>query len=62
MVDENINCTEYRYQDVISCPAYEWSYCSQSGDEFFDTGCEEDSVEIEIPKRSFNIPLGRFSE
>ena len=42
----------YRYQDAINCPGIRWEYCTESGDENFDTGCDEESIEIEISQQA----------
>ena len=51
-VDDSIDCSGYRYQDAINCPGIKWEYCTESGDENFDTGCDEETTEIEISQQA----------
>ena len=51
-VDDSIDCSGYRYQDAINCPGIKWEYCNESGDESFDTGCDEVTTEIEISQQA----------
>ena len=55
-VDDAINCSGYRYQDAIKCPRIKWEYCTESGDENFNTGCDEETTEIEISQEAY-IPF-----
>ena len=50
-VNDTIDCSDYRYHEAVNCPGIEWRYCSESGDENFDTGCDEEAVDIEIPEQ-----------
>ena len=52
-----MNCSEYRYHEAVYCPDIEWRPCSASGDENFDTGCDEEIVDIEITREETIIPL-----
>ena len=52
-VDDTIDCSGYRYQDSINCPGIQWEYCTESGDENFDTSCDEETSEIEISRQAF---------
>ena len=52
-VDDTIDCSGYRYQDAINCPGIKWKYCTESGDENFDTSCDEEISEIEISRQAF---------
>ena len=51
-VDDSIDCSGYRYQDAINCPGIKWEYCNESGDESFDTGCDDESTEIQISQQA----------
>ena len=56
-VDDTIDCSEYRYHEAVNCPGIEWRYCSASGDEHFDTGCDEEAADIEITEKQTTISL-----
>ena len=56
-VDQTIDCSGYRYQNATNCPGIEWRFCSESGDENFDTGCNEQADNIEIPDQKVIVPL-----
>ena len=56
-VDDTIDCSGYRYHEAVDCPGIEWRYCSASGDENFDTGCDEEADRIEITEQQTTISL-----
>ena len=56
-VNDTIDCSEYRYHEAVDCPGIEWRYCSASGDENFDTGCDEEADRIEITEQQTTISL-----
>ena len=56
-VNDTIDCSDYRYHEAVNCPGIEWRYCSESGDENFDTGCDAEDVDIEIPEQQTVMPL-----
>ena len=56
-VDKSIDCSGYRYQNANNCPGIQWRSCSESGDENFDTGCDEQPDDIEIRDKEVIVPL-----
>ena len=56
-VNDSIDCSDYRYHEAVNCPGIEWRYCSESGDENFATGCDEETVDIQIHKQETVMPL-----
>ena len=57
VVNDTIDCSEYRYHEIVNCPDIEWRYCSESGDENFDTGCDEETTDIQIVEQQTAMSL-----
>ena len=41
----------------MDCPGIEWRYCSESGDENFDTGCDEETADIQVVDQQTTLSL-----